>query len=35
MNENKGDGFIGSLISLDVLSKNVRTNKCKCVIANF
>jgi hypothetical protein len=35
MNETKNDGFIGSLIPLDTLEKNIRISKCKCTIKNF
>ena len=35
MNENKGDGFIGSLVSLKNIYTSIRTNKCKCIISNF
>lgn len=35
MNQNKSDGFIGCLISLEVLLENVRKNQCQCIIANF
>ena len=35
MNENKSDGFIGCLISLQNLQENIRMNKCKSIISNF